>query len=175
MENAQRINLLGALALALADAQAAATRRASGLGPSACAALVTLGATPGITIGALARVLGLSHSVTVRITEELVRAGLARRGAGADRREVALALTEAGASLRAAILAARAASLGDALKSLSSDDQARFGEMLATLLTGLTEGRQAADHICRLCDEHVCGLDLCPVERQAVRIAALRP
>jgi len=170
MKTPQLANLLGALSLALADAQMAAAREASGMSPSACAALVTLGASPGATIGALARVLGLSHSVTVRIVEGLVEAGLVERVAGADRREVALRLSPKGADLRGAILGARAASLDRALAVLPPDDQIGFGEMLATLLTGLTHGRREADHICRLCDEDACGLDICPVEQQAVRL-----
>ena len=174
MKNTQTTNLLGALSLALAEAQAAAVRRASGLGSSACAALVTVGAEPGVTIGALARVLGLTHSVTVRIVEGLVGSGLIERGPGADRREVVLLLTREGARRRNAILSERADSLSGALSSLSPDDQVRLGDMIGTMLTGLTRGRREADHICRLCDEDACGRDICPVERQAVRLAAPR-
>ena len=175
MDDRQIVNLLGALSLALSDAQADAARRASDLSPSACAALVSLGPYPGTTIGALARILGLSHSVAVRLTEALAAGGLVERGRGSDRRQVSLRLSPAGESLRSAILQARAAALGDVLAGLSPRDRQHLGAVTAALLTGLTRSRDGADHICRLCDEDVCPSDRCPVECEAVRIAARSP
>ena len=175
MDERQIVNLLGALSLALADAQADAARRASGLSTSACAALVSLGPYPGTTVGTLARILGLSHSVTVRLTEALAADGLVDRGRGSDRRQVSLRLSPAGDRLRSAILQARAAALGDALARLAPRDRHHLGELSAALLTGLTHSRDGADHICRLCDEEVCPDDRCPVEGEAIRIAARSP
>ena len=175
MDDAQITNLLGALSLSLADAQATAARRASGLSTSACAALVTLGAHAGLAIGDLAKVLGLTHSVTVRTVEALVAAGLVERRQGADRRQVLLGLTPTGARSRAAILEARDAVLAAALAPLEPDERSRLGGLIARVLADLTHGRREADHICRLCDENVCPGDTCPVECAAVRIESAGP
>ena len=89
-------NLLGALGLLLADRLAEAVAPAGGA--SAAEALVTLHARGGgRSIDALARVVGLSHSGTVRLADRLVSAGLAERRRGADQRSTALRLTPAGA------------------------------------------------------------------------------
>jgi len=39
------------------------------------------------------------------------------------------------------------------------------------LLTGLTQSREQADHICRFCDEDACPARRCPVECKAISIA----
>jgi DNA-binding MarR family transcriptional regulator len=162
-------NRLGALALGLSDAQEAAAMAASGLGPTACAALLAVGVAPGASIGEVAPVAGVSHSVMVRATDALAAAGLVTRAVGADRRRVALRLTPAGEATRAAILAARAAALEAALAPLTERERAALDGLLGSLLAGLTTGRTQADHLCRLCDEDACGDD-CPVEREARRI-----
>jgi DNA-binding MarR family transcriptional regulator len=164
-------NRLGALALGLSDAQGAAAMAVSGLGPTACAALLAVGVTPGASIGEVAPVAGVTHSVMVRATETLVAAGLLTRTIGADRRRVALRLTPAGQAARAAILAARTAALEAALAPLTEPERAALDGLLDRLLAGLTTGRAQADHLCRLCDEDACG-EGCPVERTARRIEA---
>jgi DNA-binding MarR family transcriptional regulator len=162
-------NRLGALALGLTDAQEAAAMEASGLGPTACAALLAVGVAPGASIGEVAPVAGVSHSVMVRATEALAASGLVTRAVGVDRRRVALRLTPAGESARAAVLAARAAALEAALAPLAESERAALDGLLDRLLAGLTTGRAQADHLCRLCDEDACG-EGCPVEREARRI-----
>jgi DNA-binding MarR family transcriptional regulator len=162
-------NRLGALALGLSDAQVAAAMAASGLGPTACAALLAVGVTPGASIGEVAPVAGVSHSVMVRATETLAAAGFLTRIVGADRRRVALRLTLTGEAARASILAARAAALEAALAPLTQAERAALDGLLDRLLAGLTTGRTQADHLCRLCDEDACG-EGCPVERAARRI-----
>ncbi|RCW87887.1 MarR family winged helix-turn-helix transcriptional regulator [Phyllobacterium bourgognense] len=163
-------NLLGAFALSLTDEILAAGRKASGLSPSACAAVVTLGPYPGTTIKLLARTLGLTHSVAVRLVEDLVSGGLVQRKSGKDRREVALRLTAKGRALRARIVTARDQVLRDALASIDASSMQLLGKILATMLTHLTRNRAHADHICRLCDEDICVSEICPVEREAVRL-----
>jgi MarR family transcriptional regulator, negative regulator of the multidrug operon emrRAB len=170
MHQDQITNLLGALALSLSDDMQAAARNRSGIGASACAVLVTLGPYPGSTIGTIAQVLGLTHSVTVRLVEDLVERHLVKRLPGRDRREVALRLTGKGASLRKKILEARFNVLSGAMVALDADEKGQLGDALSAMLVHLTQSRQAADHICRLCDEEVCTLDTCPVELEAVRL-----
>ncbi len=181
MTQARLLNLLGALALSLGDAQAAAMRRvgrdesSEGLGASACAAIVTLGPYPGTSIGRLAKILGLTHSVAVRLVEQLAADGLVARGAGEDRRQVLLALTPAGEALRGRLLAAREEALGAALGSLAGDDALHLERLLTTMLENLTESREQADHICRLCDEDVCTGERCPVELAALACESRAP
>ena len=46
-----------------------------------------------------------------------------------------------------------------------------LGQLVSTLLTGLTQSREQADHICRFCDEDACPARRCPVECKAISIA----
>ncbi len=163
-------NLLGALALAITDEQLRRMQATVDLGPSALGALVTLGEYPGESLGALSRVLGLTHSSTVRLADDLERRGLAVRQGRADRRSVGLVLTEQGLALRSAAMRARADVLEGAVSALGDDEQAALERALTRLLRSLTTSREASDHICRLCDEEACGHDDCPVERRAREI-----
>jgi MarR family transcriptional regulator, negative regulator of the multidrug operon emrRAB len=168
-------NLLNALALALTDAEASAARRSVGLSTSACAAIVTVGQYDGISIGTLSGILGLTHSVTVRLIDSLNSAGDVERASGTDKRKVILKLTEAGAYKRQAILAARSHAAQVALSAIAPERLIHLDEMLCEMLEALTSSRVHADHICRLCDEAVCAIDSCPVERKAVSIESGRP
>jgi DNA-binding MarR family transcriptional regulator len=167
----QLTNLLGALALAVADAQEREMHLASGLSASAVAAVVTLGECPGLSVAGLAGIVGLTHSATVRLVDDLEERGLVRRRAGADRRSVGLGLTAEGEAMWARLLAVRAAVLSDAMEGLSGDDRDAFARGVAGVLERLTTSRLVADHICRLCDEEACGRDDCPVERRAVALS----
>jgi DNA-binding MarR family transcriptional regulator len=171
MHESQIANLLGALSLELSGAQELAAQKAASLGTSACAALVTLGPYPGMTVGELAKILSLSHSVTVRLVDSLAEAELVARKPGKDRRYVRLRLTSQGAALRHKVLAARASVLSGALALLNRDERAEAGQLLSTLLSGLTQSREQADHICRFCDEDACPARRCPVECKAISIA----
>jgi MarR family transcriptional repressor of emrRAB len=162
-------NLLGALALALSDDMQAAVRRQTGLSPTACAVLATLGPYPHQTIGEVAQVMGVTHSVAVRVVDELVRGGLLARAAGEDRRQVKLQLTPEGTAMREAIMAARNSVLNAALDVLTAEERQRLEAMVSAMLVKVTASRAKADHLCRLCDEYVCTRDTCPVELEAVR------
>jgi DNA-binding MarR family transcriptional regulator len=165
-------NLLGALALAVVDAQEDRLRAASGLGPSAAAAVNTLAESPGETVAGLATVLELTHSATVRLVDDLERRGLLARRPGTDRRSVALHLTKQGMALRTAMVDARAQALAGTLADLGPAEREALDGLVTALLRRLTTGRQVADHICRLCDEAACGREDCPVERRAVELGA---
>ena len=166
----QLTNLLGALAVAVGDAQRREMMRASGLGESAVAAVVTLGECRGLSVAGLAGIVGLSHSATVRLVDDLARRGLVRRQAGEDRRSVGIALTAEGEAMRARLMAARAAVLLDAMDGLPGAEREAFARGVARVLERLTTSRTVADHICRLCDEEACGRNDCPVERRAVAL-----
>lgn len=159
-------NLAGAFSLAITDAQTETMRAESGLGPAACAVVITLGLYPKDSIGTLAEVAGVDHSVMVRTVRGLENAGYLSREKGPDRRQVRLTLTRKGAQLRARLLRERERVLGEVLAEFAPDEQERFARLLEVALRKLTTSRKVADFLCRLCDEGACGED-CPVECEA--------
>lgn len=160
-------NRLSALGVALGDRQANAVTRATGLSASRAAAIVSIGADPGISATRLAPVIGVTQSVAARLSDDLIRSGHVAKAPGGSAREMSLRLTPAGEGLRAQILRVRLAEAEAILAGLSAADQARLAPLVDALLAALTPDVRTADHICRLCDEDACGLDDCPVERRA--------
>jgi DNA-binding MarR family transcriptional regulator len=163
MTTARDANLLGALVTALQDALVAATAEEARHGSAFPAALASMLGEPGMSIEQLRRILGLSHSGTVRLVDCLEADGMVERKAGADARTAALHLTVAGRRQARAVLEARRAALAPALDLLSAAERAQFGRLTEKLLAGLTRDRQHSDHICRLCDLAACPDDRCPV------------
>lgn len=157
-------NLLGALAVAVGDRVADTTSESAGHGASVPAALVTLLNSPGISVGELARVLGLSHAGTVRLVDRLAADGLVSRHRGTDGREVSLKLEAAGKRSARSVLAARAVVLEGALASLDAHDVIVFDRVASVLLAALSPNVDVADHTCRLCDDRACPISACPVE-----------
>lgn len=159
-------NLVGALALAVADRVAVAGEQASGQSAAAPAALSALHEyAGGCPIDTLRAITGLSPSGAVRLVDRLEAAGLARREPGRDGRTLSVELTAAGAAAAARIREARKAALLDVLGALDDEEAERLGELSGLLLAGLTEQRTDAWRICRLCDPVACGHfdDRCPV------------
>lgn len=165
MDVDRSLNLLGAFALSLTDAMNTAILDV-GQGGETCAAIVSLGTEPGISISRLRQILGLSHPGTVRLVDRLVTQGFVERRSGADGRTVALFLTSAGIDRRQAILDQRRSQLQLALRSLSADEQQQLTSLLEKMLTQLTTSESRGDEICRLCEAEVCPSDRCPVEQQ---------
>jgi len=164
MNHDRTANLLGALALALADSLTHETEMRAEHGAAAPAALVTVGIAPGGSIDELARILGLSHSATVRLIDRLANDGLVERRGGADGRTAALYLTRRGRARRRTVLHGRDRVLAEALDALSGREREALTGLMEAMLGALTSGRRHADHICRLCDEDVCPGETCPVE-----------
>jgi DNA-binding MarR family transcriptional regulator len=132
---------------------------------------LTLGAHPGLSIGELAKIAGLTHSVMVRTVAGLERARLMVRQRGSDRRNVTLRLTASGLRASQVIVEARRGALESSLQSLSREELLQLEKILTPMLIRLTTGREQSDHLCRLCDEAACGSD-CPVELEARRIGS---
>jgi DNA-binding MarR family transcriptional regulator len=170
--NGRIANLLGALALAVADRMAAGFEAADGTGPSRAAALLTLLSFPGPSIEGLRRTLGLTHSATVRLVDALAADGLVERKPAADGRAVRLALTGAGRRRAAALAKARRDPLLDGIARLSGAERRSLEAMLERLLADLTDGRERADRICRLCEIACCPQARCPVEVRARALEA---
>jgi MarR family transcriptional repressor of emrRAB len=157
-------NLVGALGLALADRLTDAAAPAGG--GSAAEALVTLHERhPGSAIDGVARVLGLSHSGTVRLVDRLAAAGLVERRRGADHRTTALYLTPAGRRTARRVLTRREANVQSLLSLLTGDQQAQLAQLAEAILRQLADQHDAERRICRLCDLEACGRSrgLCPM------------
>ena len=167
LDDERTLNLLGALALSIVDGMNTAIVEANaGYSGETPAALVTLGAEPGISINELRQVLNLSHPGTVRLVDRLESQGLVERRAGVDGRTLALFLTDAGHERRSAILTERRQQLQLVVSSLTNTDRKQLTKLLEKMLTAMTTNELRALTMCRLCAEEVCPGDRCPVEQQ---------
>jgi DNA-binding MarR family transcriptional regulator len=164
-------NLLGALALAIVDRTSEAIAD-NGPGDSAAAALSALHHfLEGPSVELLSRVLGLSHSGTVRLVDRLERSGYVRRETGADGRSTLVTLTPAGRRAAERTTRARTEVLEGALSVLPARDRAALENILAQLLVGMMRGPGAVKWICRMCDTTTCRRnDGCPFANAARRL-----
>ncbi len=163
-------NLLGALALVIADQTADAMAEAGGRSLSGAAALsALLHFLDAPSVDRLRQVLGLSPSGTVRLLDRLEEAGYLQRGPGTDGRSVSVALTPAGRAAAERVARARAAVLERALAVLSPSDRQAFEQLTGQVLVGFMRGPGAVRWICRLCDTGVCrgAAGGCPVGNTA--------
>jgi DNA-binding MarR family transcriptional regulator len=163
-------NLLGAMALAIADRTADAVADAAGHSESAAAALSALyHFLDGPSIDRLRQVLGLTSSGTVRLVDRLEEDGYVNRRPGVDGRSTAVALTVLGHRAAARVVAARTHVLDDALQVLSPAERETLDQLISRVLVGLMRGPGATRWICRLCDTGACGREAggCPVANEA--------
>lgn len=154
-------NLVGALALALSDRLDVQTNSDS-------AALITLLERGALTVEFLRRVVGLSHSATVRLVDRLSAQRFVERGPGRDGRSIAVRLTPRGRRVASRLRQEREHALAAALATLDAEERTHFGSLVEKVLAGLTTDRWQARHICRLCDHGLCqGARGCPVDQAA--------
>jgi DNA-binding MarR family transcriptional regulator len=163
-------NLLGALALVVADRTVDGIRTAVGLSGTAATALAALHHfldRPSIDL--LRQVLGLTSSGTVRLVDRLTEAGYVERQLGHDGRSSLVALTPAGRAAAVRVCAARAGVLRHALDALDGPERRALEELMSRMLAGLMRGPGAQRWMCRLCDTGACGRDAggCPVANAA--------
>jgi MarR family transcriptional repressor of emrRAB len=172
----RRRNLLGAIALSLADRLRDSAQEAVGLGGEAPAALAVITQAPGISVEQLRLAIRRSHPATVRIVDRLVERGLVERRPAARGPALALTATAAGGDRARELIHARARILDDLLTGL--DDPA-LDAILDQLLARLAELPQGTA-VCRLCDKGRCrGTGRCPVsarlEEQGVTLGPFQP
>jgi DNA-binding MarR family transcriptional regulator len=164
---AHAANVVGALALLLADRMTDEVGAAATQAPSGAAALSALRhflpADP--TVDLVRQVLGLTHSGTVRLVDRLEAAGQVRRGPGADGRSTTVRLTAAGRRAADRVTAARSTVLRDALAVLDPVERGQLEDLAGRVLVRMRRGAGATRWTCRLCDTTACGrLDgRCPV------------
>jgi DNA-binding MarR family transcriptional regulator len=166
--------LLGALALTLADRTGAAVEQDAGVAGSDAAALVTLrNYAEGEPLDLLRRALALSHPGVVRLADRLQARGLVERHRSArDGRAVALRLTPAGRNAADAALAARGEAIAAAIATLDPAQRRALAPMLERMLAAQTTDSDASLVICRMCEPDVCGHPArCPVTQAAIALA----
>ena len=149
-------NLLGALSLAVMDRIERGAREVVGRGGETPAALVVIGYGQGMTNDKLRRILGLSHSGTVRLVDRLVSDQLVERRPGKDGREIALYLTAKGAAARKDLLVSRISAVASLLDVLSPAEMKRLGTLIRELLARQDTSELDRFTICRMCDDTVC-------------------
>jgi DNA-binding MarR family transcriptional regulator len=163
-------NRLGAAALTLSDGIREVTEAATGMAGGMPAALVSLHEwADGRSIDVLAGALRVTHSRAVRVVDQLVAAGLARREPDpTDGRRALVRLEPEGHALAERALAARARFLD---RVVADVDHAALDAVLDAILHVTTVDVPSAGRTCRLCDLHACGHNdgLCPVTRAADR------
>lgn len=156
-ERAATANVLGALALAVAD-QLPADPVPAGRTDSAAAALSALDQfLDRPTVDRLRQVLGLTHSGAVRLVDRLTAAGLVERGSGADGRSRAVRLTAAGRRAARRVAGRRAAYLDALLAGLSAEETRTLHELLGRVLAQVVRHKDGGPWICRRCDLQACG------------------
>lgn len=154
-------NLLGVVGLAVADRIRTATREILQHAGETPAALVVIGYGLGPSNDDLRRILGLTHSGTVRLVDRLVADGLVERQQGRDPRSVALYVSKRGKALREKIMRGRLAAIGPFLEPLSGPEQEKLAELLHKLLSSMETTDLERRSLCRLCDPRVCSD--CPI------------
>jgi MarR family transcriptional repressor of emrRAB len=149
-------NLLGALSLVVMDRIEQGARDIIGHAGETPAALIVIGYGPGITNDKLRRILGLSHSGTVRLVDRLVSDRLVERRPRKDGREVALHLTAKGAAPRKDLLTSRISAVASFVDVLSPSERKQLGELIRGVLTRQDTSEMDRFTICRMCDTGVC-------------------
>jgi DNA-binding MarR family transcriptional regulator len=156
-------NVLGALAMVLNDGIRSVTDASIGMSGETAAAVMLIGANPGLTVGLVAKALALTPSGTVRLIDKLAADGLVEKDHGTDQRTVVLSLTKNGLDKRAEIQSEREHVIERSMRGLSADDIAALGPLLDRMLSNMMESAEDDYRFCRMCDEDACE-PRCPVE-----------
>lgn len=157
-------NLLGATALAVTDLALTGATAAAGVSGSGAAALVVLGADPGISVTELGRRVGLTQSAAARMVDALEGRGLVERRPTLGK-WVAVHPTDAGRAAAADLLEARGDRLVAIVDTLPAADQEALARVLELLLRAVYAEVGSSERVCRLCDRPCCteAGAICPV------------
>lgn len=155
--SAHQANVLGALALAIADQTEQAVVAATGQSVTAAAALSALSEfLDRPTLDQIRRVLGLTPSGAVRLIDRLAEAALVMRGPGADGRTRSVILTDAGRRAAEAGAAARMAYLRGSLGTLTAAERETLDHLLGRVMAAVVDRKDGGAWICRQCDLTGC-------------------
>lgn len=158
-------NLIGAFATLVAGDIEQKISDLGGRSLSHESALVVIFNHPNETINVLSKVLGLTHSGSVRLINTLEGEGLVERHRSVeDARSVVLCVTPDGRKRVKQILNSREAVTAKVLENFNDDQKQSLLGLLEVAMNGLTHEQLKARQICKLCDEGVCRILGCPVE-----------
>lgn len=105
-----------------------------GLGRAHHRALYFIGRRPGLAVGELMAILGITKQSLGRVVKELTAKGLIAQSVGTeDRRERRLSLTESGVALEQALSAPQRALMAGAYRAAGAEAVAGFRKVLAGL------------------------------------------
>src|SRR5689334_13848399 len=151
-------NVLGALALVVADQISAAVAQAAGQSVSGATALSALAHfLDRPSLDRLHSVLGLTPSGAVRLVDRLEADGFVTRSAGPDGRTRSVVLTARGRRVAVRVAAARAAVVRPLVADLSSAEQETLRDLLSRMMAKVVAAKEGGAWICRLCDIAACG------------------
>ena len=157
-DRAATANVLGAVALAVADQIPATPTPAGGRSDSAAAALSALYHFPGHpTVDQLCQVLGLTHSGAVRLVDRLAGAGLVERAPGTDRRSRSVRLTAAGRRAAHRLSDRRIGYLTFLLAGFSPAETSALHDLLGRVMGQVVQHKRGGAWICRMCHLQACG------------------
>ena len=163
-------NLLGALGTNIASGIESEVAALGSRSLSHESALVAIRNHPDNGIDVLSKVLGLTHSGTVRLINTLEGEGLVeRKRSGDDARAVVLRVTPKGRSRANTVLQAREHVTAHIFQSLNEKQKKAIVPALESMLSAMTQDISGARRICRLCDESICRAVGCPVEGAVVQ------
>lgn len=169
MSKQRTANLLGALACEIAVRLEQQLKKHPNQNDSAAAALCVIGYYHGCSNATLSQALKLSHTATVRLVDKLEGAGWVDSHIGHDRRSVALQLTKAGRKQAQSVVADRNRALSDIVDVLTTSQRSQLAAISEVLLQSMTKSPDAANYICRLCDDNACPPGKCPVHQAALK------
>ena len=159
-------NLLGAFATTVSTQIEQSVAELGGRSLSHEAALVAIYNHPNNSIDMLSKVLGLTHSGAVRLINTLEKEKLVERHrSNEDARAVVLRVTIKGKARAYSVLQAREKITTQIVKTLTVKQKTALEPVLEAMLGALTNGQEGARRICRMCNEEVCRIQGCPVER----------
>lgn len=162
-------NLIGAFATSVSTSIENQVFELKGRSLNHEVALVAISNHPNETIDVLSKVLGLTHSGTVRLINTLEQEGLvARHKSLQDARSVVLNTTLQGNDRVEQILTHRHNALAKVTEHFSHDQKQQFTKLLEVAMGHLTDKKVEARRICRLCDEGVCRKQGCPIEKSII-------
>lgn len=161
--DARLLNAFGGVVVGVSDAVARAMTQETCLDEVTTTALLAVHTRPDQSVGALAALLGTTHSGAVRIVNRLQGSGLVSRRPGPDGRTAALHVTPLGNKLSVAALDARRAALSDLLGNLAPAHVDALTVLVHDVAPALAQTRTEAQRVCRLCEHAVCRGEHCPV------------
>jgi MarR family transcriptional regulator, negative regulator of the multidrug operon emrRAB len=164
-EKKRLANVLAAFALALTDKVNDAIRDNGGRSGMSSATLIQIGFNPGLSIERLRSLIGLTHSATVRVIDQLAGEGMVRRerNTEGDTRVASLVLTDKGVTEMQTALVSRSLVAEPVVECFTALEMDSLASMLEKAIPNVVGFGANQDVVCRLCDMRACPQDRCPV------------